>query len=229
MLGIGIVDPNLDCVDTEPETGERSVLEHLASLDHRSIGYIYGTANQRLFDTRLETCLRIQRAMGLPVDERFVRRCGATMQDGYEATLALCQEIPAAELPTALIVVNDPLAQGTLAALNRCGVLVPQEMSVRSFDEWAAAYPRLQARVRRPRLRCLTGSLFPGRLSLGTKILGITRRWTVRFLVQRRGKPCRRHTPHLEITHVKQEDLQVPALSDEAAGANVVVLPAALP
>lgn len=134
ILGIGIVDPNLDCVDTEPETGERAVLEYLASLGHRSIGYIYGTANQRLFDKRLETCLRIQRAMGLPVDERFIRRCGISMQDGYDATLALCQEIAAAELPTALIVVNDLLAQGTLAALHRCGVLVPQEMSVCSFD-----------------------------------------------------------------------------------------------
>jgi DNA-binding LacI/PurR family transcriptional regulator len=134
ILGIGVVDPKLDCVDTEPETGERSVLEHLTALGHRSIGYIYGTANQRLFEKRLETCLRIQRDMGLPIDERYIRRCGTTMQEGYDATVALLREIPAAELPTALIVVNDLLAQGVLAALHRCGIAVPDEMSVCSFD-----------------------------------------------------------------------------------------------
>jgi LacI family transcriptional regulator len=134
IIGIGIVDPNLDCVDTEPETGERAVLQHLASLGHRSIGYIYGTANQRMFNKRLDTCLRIQRELRLPIDERFIRRCGPTIQDGYEATLAFLNEIPAAERPTGLIVVNDLLAQGTLAALHRRGVAVPQDMSVCSFD-----------------------------------------------------------------------------------------------
>ena len=34
----------------------------------------------------------------------------------------------------ALIVVNDLLAQGTLAALHHCGIAVPSEMSVCSFD-----------------------------------------------------------------------------------------------
>jgi DNA-binding LacI/PurR family transcriptional regulator len=134
IIGIGIVDVNLDCVDTEPETGERAVLEHLAGLGHRSIGYIYGTANQRLFNKRLETCLRIQQEMGLPIDERFIRRCGTTMQDGYDATRVFVQDTPAAELPTALIVVNDLLAQGTLAALHHCGFTVPNEVSVCSFD-----------------------------------------------------------------------------------------------
>lgn len=134
ILGIGIVDPFLDCVDTEPEMGERAVLEHLASLGHRSIGYIYGTANQRMFEKRLETCLQIQRTMGLPIEDRFIRRCGTTMQDGYDATLALCHGVPTAELPTALIVVNDLLAQGTLAALQHCHISVPGQMSVCSFD-----------------------------------------------------------------------------------------------
>ncbi|PWT70237.1 MAG: hypothetical protein C5B60_12395 [Chloroflexi bacterium] len=134
IISIGIVDPTLDCVDTEPETGERAVLEHLASLGHRSVGYIYGTANQRMFNKRLETCLRIQHELGLPIDERFIRRCGTTMQDGYEATLTFLEELPTSELPTALIVVNDLLAQGVLAALHRRGVGVPEEMSVCSFD-----------------------------------------------------------------------------------------------
>ncbi len=55
-------------------------------------------------------------------------------ETGATGTPLRSNEIPAAELPTALIVVNDLLAQGTLAALHRYGVLVPQEMSVCSFD-----------------------------------------------------------------------------------------------
>jgi LacI family transcriptional regulator len=102
--------------------------------DTARLGIFYGTANQRLFDKRLETCLRIQRDMGLSIDDRYIRRCGTTIQEGYNATLALIHEIPTAELPTALIFVNDLLAQGVLAALHRCGVAVPDEMSVCSFD-----------------------------------------------------------------------------------------------
>ena len=36
----------------------------------------------------------------------------------------------------------------------------------------------------------------------------------MRFLVQRRGTPCRRHTPQPEITRVKQKDVQVPLVSE---------------
>jgi DNA-binding LacI/PurR family transcriptional regulator len=115
-------------------TGERAVLEHLAALGHRRIGYVQGVANQEWFSVRLRSCLQIQASLGLPVEERWIARCGPSIDDGYQATEELLARRVGTDRPTALVVVNDLLAMGVLAALYAAGVEVPAQMSVAAFD-----------------------------------------------------------------------------------------------
>ena len=131
---LGFNDESMDSVGTPIWAGERLLLEHLAALGHRRVGYIYGAYDQGGYQGRLEACLDIQRELGLPVVERWVRRCGPAQDDGYRATRDLLDTCAADDRPTALVVINDYLAVGVLAALHEADVAVPGAMSVGSFD-----------------------------------------------------------------------------------------------
>lgn len=117
-----------------PGSGERQVLEHLAGLGHRRIGYVNGVANQDWFGDRLRSCLQIQASLGLPVQDRWIARCGPTIDDGFKATQELLGRCAGDDRPTALVVVNDLLSMGVLASLHAAGIDVPAQMSVASFD-----------------------------------------------------------------------------------------------
>ncbi|GCE07629.1 LacI family DNA-binding transcriptional regulator [Dictyobacter aurantiacus] len=129
-------DADIDSVVPQADLGEQLVLRHLAELGHQRIGYIYGVANHELLRDRLDACLRIQQQLGLPIHEEWIYRCGPTIDDGYRATQSLLQSLPETDdqRPTALVVVNDLLAMGVLAALAHSHIRVPQQMSVISFD-----------------------------------------------------------------------------------------------
>ena len=114
--------------------GEREILDHLVALGHRRIGHVHGVANEEVFGDRLRSLLKIQETLGLPVVEHWIARCGPRVEDGYQATHDLLARCAGGELPTALIVVNDVLAMGVLAALHAAGLSVPAQMSVASFD-----------------------------------------------------------------------------------------------
>lgn len=128
-----------DLVQAEAAAGERQLLGHLASLGHRRIGYIYGVADQAVFGARLQACLAVQSELGLPVVERWVRRCGPAVEDGYRTTQALLADCRAPDRPTALIVVNDWLAAAVVAVLSEAGLRIPDMISVAAFDNTAHA------------------------------------------------------------------------------------------
>jgi DNA-binding LacI/PurR family transcriptional regulator len=115
-------------------TSERALLDHLVELGHRRIGYVHGVANQEWFGDRLRSCLRIQESLGLPMEERWIARCGPTIDAGYQATQELLARCAGDDKPTALVVVNDLLAIGVLAALHAAGIEIPAQMSVAAFD-----------------------------------------------------------------------------------------------
>ena len=128
------LDLQIDSIIPASRVGEQQVIEHLAALGHRNIGYIYGVANTATLGERLTTCLEIQRSLGIPVVENWIRMCSPTQAGGYQATRTLLSDFSHEELPTALVVVNDLLASAVLAALAEACVSVPKQMSVISFD-----------------------------------------------------------------------------------------------
>lgn len=135
-LGFSLKDVATDNVHVEAESGEKQLIEHLVSLGHRRIGYIYGVADQHIFGERLNACLRVQRTLGIPIVEPWICRCGPLPEDSYRAVeqlLSRCSD-EKSERPTALVVVNDLLSSAVLAALFAAGISVPAQMSVASFD-----------------------------------------------------------------------------------------------
>ncbi len=69
---------------------------------------------------------------GIPADPSLIDHCGVGIEDGYRAALRLLGRTPR---PTALLVINDWLAIGTLRAVGECGLRVPEDISIASFDD----------------------------------------------------------------------------------------------
>lgn len=124
----------LENIRAHQGSGERTLIEHLVALGHGRIGYINGVTDERVFGSRIHYCLDAQRELRVPVVDAWVCRCGPTVDEGYRATAALLAGCESGDRPTALVVINDLLAGGTIAALHARAMRVPEQMSVAAFD-----------------------------------------------------------------------------------------------
>ena len=99
---------------------------------HRKLGYfgvptVLPPARGRL---RGFTCA--MEDANLPVDPRFIREGDFSLESGRAAAQALVKD---RELPTALVVINDLMAIGTILALQEAGYRVPEDVAVLGFDD----------------------------------------------------------------------------------------------
>ena len=107
-------------------------MAHLLSIGHRQIGFVYGVQGPFLGEDRLVPYQESLLAAGLPVKDELIIRCGATIQDGYQAAEKLLQH---SIRPTALIAINDLLAIGVMRAAVDVGLKIPQDLSVVGYDD----------------------------------------------------------------------------------------------
>ena len=137
------LDNHLDRVSSDYYLATKEVMAHLLSLGHRQIGFVYGVQGPFLGEDRLVPYQESLLAAGLPVKEELIIRCGATIQDGYQAAEKLLQH---STRPTALIAINDLLAIGVMRAAADLGLKIPQDLSVVGYDDISFAkymVPRL--------------------------------------------------------------------------------------
>lgn len=132
ILGSKMYDEHFSSVSVDHKHSMDLALEHLISLGHRDIGFIY--AGERFYGTR-DKLLRFRKIMerrGLPVREEWLievpKYNAPSGQEGIDRLMQLPNH------PTALVAINDTVAAGMLQALNRHGVRVPEEMSIIGFD-----------------------------------------------------------------------------------------------
>jgi LacI family transcriptional regulator len=125
-----------DWVTPDARTGAGLLVDHLFSLGHERIGFIHGVPRQDIAHRRLGVYRDKISTRGLPLDEQLIRRCGSTIQDGYDAARELLA-LPAP--PTAIWSVNDLLAVGALRAVRAQGLDVPGDISLVGFQDIALA------------------------------------------------------------------------------------------
>jgi len=126
--------PHIDTVESIPGyyVLAKQLVAHLFTLGHRRIGLIYGVVNPEIDGGRLAAYCEMLQAAGLPVEEALIARCGATLDDGYQAAQQLLWLRPR---PTALMAINDLLAMGALRAIGEQGLTVPDDLSLTGFDD----------------------------------------------------------------------------------------------
>jgi len=121
----------------------------LISLGHERIGFIEGAPDQAASWRRRQGFERALQSHGLELDETLVHRGDFMFHSGVEGAHAMLSK---RRPPTAVFASNDNMALGVLAAAQRLGIQVPQELSIVGFDDSLAAslvWPALTT-VRQP-------------------------------------------------------------------------------
>ncbi|MEU0247643.1 LacI family DNA-binding transcriptional regulator [Streptomyces sp. NPDC006235] len=123
-------------VAADDRDGARDMMRHLLSLGRRRIGMVNGPVDTPGGVDRLAGYKEVLTEAGLEIDERLIVSGDwgrASGEAGAERLLAQAPDLDA------VFVASDLMAQGVLAALQRAGRRVPQDVAVGGFDDSPAA------------------------------------------------------------------------------------------
>ncbi|KQV94518.1 MULTISPECIES: LacI family DNA-binding transcriptional regulator [unclassified Roseateles] len=104
----------------------------LLSLGHQRIAFIKGPPDQSASAARYQGFVNALRAHGLEPDPELIQPGAFTFESGRDAAHQLLSR---RQRPTAVFASNDDMALGVLAAAQRLGLPVPNDLSVAGFDD----------------------------------------------------------------------------------------------
>lgn len=124
---IGSVSPGVISIDTDHRTAAKLATSHLCDLGHQRIALVkYPSPTAKIWE---RTCKdTIERASGTLVTVEGTR----DFQGGYEATMSLLSGIAR---PTGLVIMDDSMAEGSLAAATNLGIGVPEQLSIVGYGD----------------------------------------------------------------------------------------------
>jgi len=133
---VDVAHPRLPHVATDDVAGGRLAAQYLLSAGHRRIAFVgypidneFGMASSARRRRGLQAGLE---DAGVPLPQTYVRRGGP----GRDAAGRLTDELLALpQPPTAIFAASDIQAVGVLAAVERAGLGVAQDVSVLGFDD----------------------------------------------------------------------------------------------
>lgn len=131
IVALGADIPNVDTIKVNWETGTRSLVTYLIELGHQNIVFLYGTANEVVGQSRLDTFRQILQTAGISVTDKNIVRCKPDIESAYQTAKKILNDN---RPPTAIIANNDLQAMGILRACGECGFQVPYDISVAGFD-----------------------------------------------------------------------------------------------
>ncbi|MFF9810551.1 LacI family DNA-binding transcriptional regulator [Streptomyces coeruleorubidus] len=132
-IGLG---SKVSYVAADDRDGARDMVRHLLSLGRHRVGMVTGPLDTPGGVERLAGYKEVLAEAGLDFDERLVVSgdySRASGEAGAERLLARAPDLDA------VFVASDLMAQGVLAALQRAGRRVPQDVAVGGFDDSPAA------------------------------------------------------------------------------------------
>lgn len=113
--------------------GVASLVQHLAALGNRKIGFVGGEVGVRQTVERLEAYHNTLESLGLPYDPDMVALSDYYTADGYDAMEKL---LKSPKVPQAVIAINDRVALGAIRAIRDEGLSVPEDIAVVSCDKF---------------------------------------------------------------------------------------------
>ena len=140
MLGSAMPETCIDTLQSEWRVGVRKVIDHLAKLGHRCIGFVNSLADRSDYLYRVAIFEEELKVAGLVFDERNWVRCRHEVAEVRVGTGQWASEMPAGQRATAFICTNDLTALGTIRGLLDAGLSVPDDVSVVGFNEWLFKY-----------------------------------------------------------------------------------------
>lgn len=130
-----IEDLRADGVFTDNRQVSKELTSHLLELGHERVATIHGNLRFASARERLAGFCDAFRAVGREPDPSLIVDGGFTTAHGYDAMKQL-MELP--NPPSAVFGANYLMTYGILAYARKFGLLIPDDMSVVSFDDTAA-------------------------------------------------------------------------------------------
>jgi len=127
--GIDEAGPSVGATNRQ---GGYDATRYLIELGHRRIGFITGSLDLGCSIDRMAGYHAALTEFGLPVDPALIREGDFMQPAGYTGArdlLALQQR------PTAIFASNDVSAFGVMEAVRDCGLRIPEDISIVSFDD----------------------------------------------------------------------------------------------
>ncbi|WP_078381461.1 LacI family DNA-binding transcriptional regulator [Sutcliffiella halmapala] len=166
-------------VDNDNYRAAREATEHLIELGHKRVAFVGGSIHLVVTIDRLLGYEKALRNAAIPYKDEYIIQEEFLKEGGQGAISEL---LSLDEPPTALVVADDLMALGILNTLHDMGILVPDQMSIVSFNNV------LLAEVARPPLTSVDINIFK---------LGFQAAKTLIQMVKDPSEPTKRITiPH---------------------------------
>ncbi|MFI8192390.1 LacI family DNA-binding transcriptional regulator [Streptomyces sp. NPDC085946] len=128
----GDPDPDVPSVGSANWSGGLAATRHLIEHRHERIAIITGPEDMMCSLARLDGYRSAMSMAGLEVDPRLVRFGDFHVQGGFAHAMDLLRS---PDRPTAVFAGSDLQALGVLEAARRCGLSVPEDLSVVGYDD----------------------------------------------------------------------------------------------
>jgi LacI family transcriptional regulator len=128
------VPPALPWVGADNLEGAYTAVCHLMRLGHLRIAHIQGPKKYLCSSERYQGYSKALRERGVTLRPEFVLEGDFTEEGGYKAACKLFA-LPSEYRPTAVFAANDLMAYGVLAAAEKHGVHVPDDLALVGFDD----------------------------------------------------------------------------------------------
>ncbi|KIC12176.1 transcriptional regulator [Leisingera sp. ANG-M1] len=127
-------ESELPCVGADNRQAGRMAAEHLLQLGHRDIGLIFpDTRGNDRARHRLTAAVEALETHGISVPDERKSEAPYSVSQAKQAALEL---LSGPSRPTALLCGNDVIAQGALYGAQKCGLKVPQDLSIMGIGDF---------------------------------------------------------------------------------------------
>jgi len=136
-----------DFVGIDNRIATREAIEYLMSIGHRRIAIVAPDENVTTIDDRLNGFFDTFMSAGLPAPQDLVFRLALAKSLTREGLMSEIERVNGeimsmADRPTAIVAINDFLAEYIITALEDKGISVPGDFSVMGFDDVEQFLPR---------------------------------------------------------------------------------------
>jgi DNA-binding LacI/PurR family transcriptional regulator len=122
-----------DIIVIEKRRAIYRLVEHLASLGHRRLGFLGASPTT---DERAEAFIHALARHDLPFDPALFLRSPFPTEGAYEVAKTL---FTGGTIPDALVCGCDTIAIGAMRAAKECGLRLPDDLAITGFDDIAFA------------------------------------------------------------------------------------------
>jgi LacI family transcriptional regulator len=155
IIGCELKTDVVSSVIVDNEVGAHMAVEHLHSLGHRKIAFIRGPKGLTDSSPRWKGIRSFAKASGLELDQHLILDLPESRDpiSSFEAGYKLTEELIKQKRPfTAIMAFDDMAAFGTIRALAKAGIRVPEQCSVIGFDDVATCsiYTPALTTIRQP-------------------------------------------------------------------------------